>query len=61
MDVGERGTFGGVAAGTDERYEVSRVTGKEFKVGKYALMIALMSIMWSQRRKLLCLLRDIKR
>lgn len=41
MDVGDRVTFGGVAAGMDDRYEVTRLTEKEFKVGKYALMICL--------------------
>ncbi|BFH18369.1 hypothetical protein WJ0W_007181 [Paenibacillus melissococcoides] len=41
MDVGDSVTFGGVAAGMDDRYEVHRVTEKEYKVGKYALMICL--------------------
>lgn len=41
MDVGDSVTFGGVAAGMDDRYEVHRVTAQEFKVGKYALMICL--------------------
>ncbi|EJW14371.1 hypothetical protein M5X02_01705 [Paenibacillus alvei] len=41
MDVGDNVTFGGVAAGMDDRYEVHRVTEGEFKVGKYALMICL--------------------
>ncbi|MCE5168324.1 hypothetical protein LQV63_03210 [Paenibacillus profundus] len=43
MDVVDRVTFGGVAAGMDDRYEVNRVTEKEYKVGKYALMICLVS------------------
>jgi len=41
MDVGDNVTFGGVAAGMDDRYEVHRVTEGEYKVGKYALMIFL--------------------
>ncbi|WP_216633994.1 hypothetical protein [Paenibacillus alvei] len=41
MDVGDNVTFGGVAVGMDDRYEVHRVTEGEYKVGKYALMICL--------------------
>lgn len=41
MDVGDNVTFGGGAAGMNDRYEVHRVTKGEYKVGKYALMICL--------------------
>lgn len=36
MDVGDNVTFGGVATGTDGRYEVHRVTEGEYRNGKHS-------------------------
>ncbi|WP_120465421.1 hypothetical protein [Paenibacillus aceti] len=43
MNVGDRVTFGGVAAGRNDRYEVSRLAEGKFEVGKYELLICLES------------------
>ncbi|MBD7970480.1 hypothetical protein H9647_20650 [Paenibacillus sp. Sa2BVA9] len=41
LPVGEIYTIGGVSVGEDKRYEIYKVTDREYKVSVYELMIRL--------------------
>ncbi len=41
LPVGEIYTIGGVSVGEDKRYEIHKVTDREYKVSVYELMIRL--------------------